>query len=228
MFKQPRVPEYRESEGVSKYLKALALFLKDFCQDAWMANGQTNKAVGSIRVPVISVCGKDGDVKLDPDDVGALPKDAAAADSAKLDGKTLEDIKQAVLLAVHPVGSLYLSMDDTAPTDLFGGEWEKIEECFLLAASENVPAGAAGGEWEHTHKLTNAAAAMGVAFQDNTIWNCVQSSTQQFDMTGYAGPYSSAGEMEGTVNNSIQLIGNTDSGHNVPPFMAVNVWRRIA
>ena len=34
-FKQPRVPEYRESEGVSRYIKPLILFLKDFTMSAW-------------------------------------------------------------------------------------------------------------------------------------------------------------------------------------------------
>ena len=32
-FKQPRVPEYRESEGMGRYLHTLVLFLKDFCMD---------------------------------------------------------------------------------------------------------------------------------------------------------------------------------------------------
>lgn len=37
MFKQPRVPEYRESIGVAKYLKELTIFLKDFCLNSWKA-----------------------------------------------------------------------------------------------------------------------------------------------------------------------------------------------
>lgn len=49
MFKQPRVPEYRESEGVSKHLKALTLFLKDFCQDAWKANIQRKQESEELK-----------------------------------------------------------------------------------------------------------------------------------------------------------------------------------
>ena len=37
MFKQPRVPEYRESIGAAKYLKELTIFLKDFCLNSWKA-----------------------------------------------------------------------------------------------------------------------------------------------------------------------------------------------
>ena len=37
MFKQPRIPEYRESDGANKYLRSLVLFLKDFCMECWVA-----------------------------------------------------------------------------------------------------------------------------------------------------------------------------------------------
>ena len=49
MFKQPRVPEYRESEGAAKHLKALTLFLKDFCADAWKANEQRRKEAEELK-----------------------------------------------------------------------------------------------------------------------------------------------------------------------------------
>ena len=58
MFKQPRVPEYREGEGVPKYLKALALFLKDFCQDAWKANEQRKKEVEELNKRMNALEGK--------------------------------------------------------------------------------------------------------------------------------------------------------------------------
>jgi hypothetical protein len=37
-MKQPRVPEYREGDSVSKYLKNLILFLKDFSSEVWVAS----------------------------------------------------------------------------------------------------------------------------------------------------------------------------------------------
>lgn len=39
-MKQPRVPEYREADGVKAYIKPLILFLKDFTMAAWTANNQ--------------------------------------------------------------------------------------------------------------------------------------------------------------------------------------------
>lgn len=71
MFKQPRVPEYRENEGAAKHLKALTLFLKDFCQDVWTACRLTDKGLSGISYPVTSVNKKTGDVMLNASDVGA-------------------------------------------------------------------------------------------------------------------------------------------------------------
>lgn len=48
-FKQPRVPEYRESEGTGKYIRSLVLFLKDFCMDVWTANNQRSREIDAIR-----------------------------------------------------------------------------------------------------------------------------------------------------------------------------------
>lgn len=48
-FKQPRVPEYRESEGTGKYIRSLVLFLKDFCNDVWTANREIHREISEIR-----------------------------------------------------------------------------------------------------------------------------------------------------------------------------------
>ncbi|MDY4856924.1 MAG: hypothetical protein SO155_13025 [Candidatus Ventricola sp.] len=49
-FKQPRVPEYRESDGTGRYLHTLVLFLKDFCMDVWTANREQRREIDEIRV----------------------------------------------------------------------------------------------------------------------------------------------------------------------------------
>lgn len=46
-MKQPRVPEYREADGVSRYLKSLVLFLKDFTSEVWVEN--KNKGVSGLE-----------------------------------------------------------------------------------------------------------------------------------------------------------------------------------
>lgn len=47
-MKQPRVPEYREADGVKVYIKSLILFLKDFSMSAWTANNQRKKEIEAL------------------------------------------------------------------------------------------------------------------------------------------------------------------------------------
>ena len=47
-MKQPKVPEYRENEGVKAYIKPLILFLKDFTMAAWTANNQRRKEIEAL------------------------------------------------------------------------------------------------------------------------------------------------------------------------------------
>ena len=42
--------------------------------------------------------------------------------------------KSELLNAVYPVGSIYISVSETSPHDLFGGTWERLKDRFLLAA----------------------------------------------------------------------------------------------
>ena len=53
---------------------------------------------------------------------------------------------------IYPVGSIYMSVNNTSPALLFGGEWERIQDRFLLAAGSSYNAGSTGGE--PTHKLS--------------------------------------------------------------------------
>jgi len=95
-MKQPRVPEYRESEGVQSYIKPLILFLKDFSMAAWTANSKRKHEIQNISrsiqempeidYPVTSVNGKAGDVQLEAVDVGALGANEQAADAGRLGG----------------------------------------------------------------------------------------------------------------------------------------------
>ncbi len=63
---------------------------------------------------------------------------------------------------IYPVGAIYISMNDTSPSDLFGGEWERVTDCFLFATANK--SGVAGGNRmttlstdnlpSHTHKIS--------------------------------------------------------------------------
>ena len=55
-----------------------------------------------------------------------------------------------ILRDVFPVGAIYMSVNNTDPSTLFGGTWERISGRFLLAADSTYTAGSTGGEAKHT------------------------------------------------------------------------------
>lgn len=58
-----------------------------------------------------------------------------ADNAAALGGKSLAQL----LLAVYPVGAVYISTVNASPASPFGGAWEQIQDCFLLAARRRIP-----------------------------------------------------------------------------------------
>lgn len=68
-------------------------------------------------------------------------KTDTAPDSSKLGGKTLAEI----MLELYPVGSVYMSFENTSPASLFGGAWEQFHDYFLLAAGHLYDNGSTGG-----------------------------------------------------------------------------------
>ena len=57
MFKQPRVPEYREGTPPVQMIKQLVLFPKDSRTDAWAANQERTKETKEIRDRLNSLTG---------------------------------------------------------------------------------------------------------------------------------------------------------------------------
>lgn len=60
--------------------------------------------------------------------------------------------KNRIVDLVYPVGSIYISVTSASPATLFGGNWNRIPERFLIGAGSTYGAGTTGGET--THALT--------------------------------------------------------------------------
>lgn len=221
-FKQPRVPEYRESDGTGKYIRSLVLFLKDFCMDVWTANNQRTGEIDAVKgglsgihYPVTSVCGKTGDVALTAGDVGALAADGTAENAGKLGGKTAEEL----MLTLYPVGAIYTSTVATSPASLFGGTWEQLKDRFLLGAGDSYAAGSTGGEATHTltvNEMPNHNHASGHGYLN------VASGT---DKQALANQFFSGDDYSG---NSTSYIGGGSAHNNMPPYLAVYMWKRVS
>ncbi len=146
----------------------------------------------------------------------ASQKATAAANSAAAAAQTAANI----LNKVYPVGSIYLSVSSTSPQTLFGGTWERIKDRFLLAAGSTYTAGATGGE--ATHKLTVSE----LPKHTHRIKMGNAEGTAQRVMR-----YIDAGSAwwSGSGNDKLsEEIGGDAAHNNMPPYLAVYIWKRTA
>lgn len=125
---------------------------------------------------------------------------------------------KSILDMTYPVGSIYMSVNNTSPQTLFGGTWEQLKDRFLLGAGNAYAAGNTGGE--ATHKLTVSE----MPSHDHGI---------KMNVSGYEGgiAYTSHfGQGDPQQWDNYQgLIGSTggnNAHNNMPPYLAVYMWKR--
>lgn len=142
----------------------------------------------------------------------------------KFSGKTLFD-------TVYPVGAIYMSVSSTSPASLFGGTWEQIQDRFLLAAGSSYTAGNTGGE--ATHTLTELEIPRHThALRANTSWGESEALAPWAQYFGSNILYD-VGASGGTITRSYyaevaQPVGSGAAHNNMPPYLAVYVWKRTA
>ena len=117
---------------------------------------------------------------------------------------------------VYPVGSIYLSINDTDPSTIFGGEWELIPDIFLLGAGNLYELGDTGGE--ATHTLTTDEMP-----SHNHKWTKPESYT--YSGSNFSVPYGAYTTTAPTVSTA--NTGGGQAHNNMPPYLAVYIWKRV-
>ncbi len=116
----------------------------------------------------------------------------------------------------YPVGSVYISVNSTSPASLFGGSWERIKDTFLLSAGDVYSAGSTGGEAQHTLTVNEMPSHLHTFGRD-------PGSGDRQD-TGYT----ASGSHEFDSNSETSSVGGSQPHNNMPPYLAVYMWKRIA
>lgn len=155
---------------------------------------------------------------------------------ANINNKFDNYLKTADLLnKVYPLGSIYMSIVQTSPASLIGGEWIQIKDLFLLGCGDKYGAGSTGGE--ATHKLTvNEMPAHTHKVLSNNYGNAnANGFGNGSGVHGVSGVWTNGSETKKYYlkdNNDAgqQIIQNTGSGkahNNMPPYFAVYIWKRL-
>jgi len=135
---------------------------------------------------------------------------------------------------VYPVGSIYMSVNSTNPSTLFGGTWEQLKDRFLLGAGDTYTAGDTGGSATNT-----------IAKENLPNYNLYSTSHNHGGV--YNGTTSAAGlKRDGDAVNKGQVILNTSTKNtgdktitvssggsgtalnNMPPYLVVYIWKRVS
>lgn len=142
-------------------------------------------------------------------------------------------------LLAYPVGSIYMSVVDTDPGTIFGGTWERLKDRFLLGAGDTYTAGARGGEATHTLDKSEIPSHAGHIYSDDTV--CFNGNAKGYYLpksvfTSYGSDQRGWNAFKNSNLNAdgdemypdTKSIGGGQPHNNMPPYLAVYMWKRIA
>lgn len=160
--------------------------------------------------------------------------------------------KTETINAVYPVGSIYMSVNSTNPSTLFGGTWERLKGRFLIGAgtiadtNSNASFGSLGAEepdfasgetgGQYYHKLD--IDEMPEHYHDTNEFTLVVNKNAVKIKSNYGSPTLIEGDFTNIVPNKFatknedgNATGDAGGGqkhNNMPPYLAVYMWKRTA
>ena len=139
---------------------------------------------------------------------------------------------------IYPVGSIYMSVNATNPKELFGGTWERIQGRFLLGASNSYAAGGQGGEATHTLTADEMPTHGNHLMQGSMYQELDDNESEYRNNTLYLSrnALTSTGSINrgwkdwngGEMYPAGKLKGGGQAHNNMPPYLAVYIWKRTA
>ena len=141
---------------------------------------------------------------------------------------------------IYPVGSIYMNVNNTNPSLLFGGTWEQIKGKFLVGVDSSDTdfntSGKIGGTKNHSH-------IYGVQY--NGYYGALYSKDQRLirlyngETDAFVESYYTQNSSSETGNNGVQQTSGstfdtsvyetktpTTKTSNLPPYMTVYMWKR--
>lgn len=129
----------------------------------------------------------------------------------------------------YPVGAIYISTKKTSPASLFGGTWERIMDRFLLGAGTTYAAGKTGGSATHALTVDEIPSHYHDFAVKNTsgnttlgLWDSYFTNSSYIDQV-----YDSSQNIKANTYGT-RTTGGGAAHNNMPPYLTVYIWKRVA
>lgn len=139
---------------------------------------------------------------------------------------TATDVEN-MILNLYPIGSIYISTNETNPGEYIGGTWENYGEGRTIVGKGTVAdkvfnLGTIGGEYEH--KLTIEEMPSHVHRKE--IRGQVNDNFSNNSQNLYISGGSSVASTYGSTNT--ESTGGGKAHNNMQPYIVVNMWKRTS
>ena len=167
--------------------------------------------------------------------------------------KELQEFQANLINLIYPIGSIYMSVNNVSPQVFLGGSWEQIQDTFLLSAGSKHSAGSTGGEETHTLSVAETPAHTHTRGTMNITGSLSIDPTNNnagMDATGTGSGAITSTSKQGLGSNSdadgwnvwggftfdaskswtgaTSSVGGNTAHNNMPPYLTVYMWKRIA
>ena len=173
---------------------------------------------------------------LDAEDIQSYATAAAqSASAAQTSAAQAQAIAMDGARACFPVGTILMTTENVNPSTYIGGTWVALNDVFLFAASETHPAGETGGAETvalstaqlpaHRHYTINMAKAEAGVSPDyqHTVARYDRETTSWEDCH-----YQLNGNSNDANGGRTSPTGSGQAHDNMPPYVAVYMWKRTA
>ena len=145
--------------------------------------------------------------------------------SEKYSSKSVDDLLNFADALKQQI-NIWISFDETSPAELFGGTWERISGRFLFASDDTHTVNSSGGSVDaalvsHTHDLKMLSAADGV-MAEYGLYLMRGNNGKLLNLASATTTYGSKNYF------ALSTEGESSDEKNMPPYITVNMWKRIA